>query len=66
MNESIMEFKVKDYLLKADKKSVTVFNGDELLFKANYLEIKALGQWLFSKMKELKHIDEIKEIETKE
>ncbi|MBE0700064.1 MAG: hypothetical protein IH571_00090 [Acholeplasmataceae bacterium] len=66
MSESVLEIKIKNYHLKADNESMIIFKGDEVLLKANFKEIKAAGQWLISKVRELKNENEIKKIESKE
>jgi len=66
MSESVLEIKIKSYHLKADNESMIIFKGDEVLLKANFKEIKAAGQWLISKVRELKNENEIKKIESKE
>ena len=66
MSESILEIKIKSYHLKSDNESMIIFKGDEVLLKANFKEIKVVGQWLISKFRELKIENEIKKIESKE
>ena len=66
MSESIIEFKIKSYSVKVDKESISIFDKNELLFKANYQQVKAIGQWLITKANELKKSAEIKKIEAKE
>jgi len=66
MSESILEIKIKSYRLKADNESMIIFNGDEVLLKASFKEIKAASQWLISKFKELKNEYKVKKLESKE
>jgi len=54
MSESIVEFKIKDYGIKVDRESISIFDKDGLLFKANFQQVKAIVQWLISKANELK------------
>lgn len=66
MSESIIEFRIKGYSIKVDKESMSIFDKNDLLFKANYQQVKAISQWLITKANELKNASEIKKIETKE
>jgi hypothetical protein len=54
MSESIVEFKIKDYGIKVDSESISIFDKDGLLFKANFQQVKTIVQWLVSKANELK------------
>lgn len=62
MSESIIEFKIKSYSVKVDRESMSIFDKNELLFKANYQQVKAIGQWLITKANELKNSAEIKRL----
>ena len=66
MSESIVELRIKGYTIRVDKESVSIFNKNELLFKANFQQVKAILQWIITKANELKNATEIKKIETKE
>jgi hypothetical protein len=66
MSESIIEFRIKGYSIKVDKESMSIFDKNDLLFKANFQQVKAISQWLITKANELKNASEIKKIETKE
>lgn len=63
MNESIMEFKIKGYSVKAFKDSLSIFKNDELLMKLNYQQMKGIAKWLILKVNQLKDSSEIKSLE---
>jgi hypothetical protein len=54
MSDSVIEFRIKGYNIKVDKEAISIFDKNELLFKANYQQIKAITLWLISKANELK------------
>lgn len=63
MSESIIEFKIKGYSLKFTREALNIFDKEELLFKANYQQVKAISKWIISKVNELKNLSEIKSLE---
>lgn len=63
MNESIIEFKIKGYLIRIDKTLISICNNNELVLKVNYLQINAMVKWLISKVNELKDLPEVKSLE---
>jgi hypothetical protein len=63
MNESIIEFKIKGYLIRIDKNLISVCNNNELVLKVNYLQINAIVKWLIAKVNELKDLPEVKSLE---
>ena len=54
MSESIVEFKIKSWGIQIDRESISIFDKDGLLLKANFQQVKAIVQWLISKANELK------------
>lgn len=63
MNESIMDFKIKGYSVKAYKDSLSIFKNDELLMKLNYQQMKGIAKLLILKVNQLKDSSEIKSLE---
>ena len=66
MSESIVELRIKGYTIRVDKESISIFDKSDLLFKANFQQVKVIFQWIITKANELKNAAEIKKIETKE
>ena len=54
MKESIIEFKIKGYIVKVDNTSLSIYDKSELLLKVNYQQINAITKWIILKVNELK------------
>lgn len=62
MNESIIEFKIKGYIVKVDNRSISINDKSELLLRVNYQQINTITRWIISKVNELNDSPEIKSL----
>ncbi|HHX69125.1 MAG TPA: hypothetical protein GX708_13880 [Gallicola sp.] len=63
MQELIVDFKIKNYSVKVIRNSVIIYKNDDLLFQANYDQIRLVLRWVISKVNELKDSPEVKTLE---
>lgn len=63
MQELIVDFKIKNYSVKVLRNSVIIYKNDDLLFQANYNQIRLVLRWVISKVNELKDSPEVKTLE---
>ncbi len=62
MDKTFFEFKVKGFVIKADKEFISISNPDNEIIKVSYNQAKEIIKQIITKAKELSNSQEIKKL----
>ena len=63
MDKTFFEFKVKGFVIKADKEFISISNPDNEIIKVSYKQAKEIIKQIITKAKELSNSQEIKKLD---